>query len=415
MTIRGFPDQKKTGSNNADGSPSAGGGQQYVTVNPVREQQNALDVLAHVYHQEIGTDAAEAGSTTTVIVATSHAALVGDAISWTSGALDTREFRVKAVAADAITVSETMSVAPSAADTFKILRPKYAEVDSDGRIDVGVTFSNDTNYGAVGANTLRTAAQIGNATGAADFNDGNSGAQTLRVVIATDQPAFTVNVGTSGLPSGAATEATLAAAAADLASIAAEDFATQTTLAAAAASLASIEAEDFATQTTLAAVLADTTAILADTDAINNSTDAIDTATAAINTKTPALGQAAMAASTPVVIASDQSSVPVTPAATNIAYQAKGKIAGTALTNSYATLLDPSTDLRIIYLLNTCNLAVFVSLDGGTTDTFELDPGESVSIDLAGNGLKFPNAVNISAKYVSAASTSGSIRATGIG
>lgn len=39
----------------------------------------------------------------------------------------------------------------------------------------------DTNYGTVGANTLRSAAQIGNATGAADFNNGATGAQTLRV------------------------------------------------------------------------------------------------------------------------------------------------------------------------------------------------------------------------------------------
>lgn len=38
----------------------------------------------------------------------------------------------------------------------------------------------DTNYGTVGASTLRTAAQIGNATGAADFNNGATGAQTLR-------------------------------------------------------------------------------------------------------------------------------------------------------------------------------------------------------------------------------------------
>jgi hypothetical protein len=42
------------------------------------------------------------------------------------------------------------------------------------------SLSNDTNYGTVGANTLRTASQIGNATGAADFNVGIIGAQTLR-------------------------------------------------------------------------------------------------------------------------------------------------------------------------------------------------------------------------------------------
>lgn len=38
----------------------------------------------------------------------------------------------------------------------------------------------DTNFGVVGANTLRTAAEVGNATGAADFNYGAVGAQTLR-------------------------------------------------------------------------------------------------------------------------------------------------------------------------------------------------------------------------------------------
>jgi len=46
---------------------------------------------------------------------------------------------------------------------------------------VPVTLPYDENWGAVGATTLRTAAQIGNATGAADFNNGATGAQTLRV------------------------------------------------------------------------------------------------------------------------------------------------------------------------------------------------------------------------------------------
>lgn len=56
------------------------------------------------------------------------------------------------------------------------------QLDSAGRllVDASVTFPYDTNYGVVGATTLRTAAQIGNATGAADFNFGAVGAQTLR-------------------------------------------------------------------------------------------------------------------------------------------------------------------------------------------------------------------------------------------
>jgi hypothetical protein len=44
----------------------------------------------------------------------------------------------------------------------------------------------DRNWGAVGAATLRVAAEIGNASGMADFGAGATSAQTLRVVLAND-------------------------------------------------------------------------------------------------------------------------------------------------------------------------------------------------------------------------------------
>ncbi len=81
---------------------------------------------------------------------------------------------------------------------------------------IPLSLTNDTNYGTVGANTLRTAAQIGNATGAADFNSGAAGAQTLRVVLATGSvvaatQSGTWNItnisGTVSLPTGASTSA----------------------------------------------------------------------------------------------------------------------------------------------------------------------------------------------------------------
>lgn len=56
----------------------------------------------------------------------------------------------------------------------------------------------DTNYGTVGALTLRTASQIGNATGAADFGAGLTTAQTLRVVIPTDQTTIPVAIVSGG-------------------------------------------------------------------------------------------------------------------------------------------------------------------------------------------------------------------------
>ena len=51
--------------------------------------------------------------------------------------------------------------------------------------DSTISIEEDKNYGVVGANTIRTAAQIGNATGAADFGSGADSAQTLRVTTST--------------------------------------------------------------------------------------------------------------------------------------------------------------------------------------------------------------------------------------
>jgi hypothetical protein len=62
--------------------------------------------------------------------------------------------------------------------------------------------NNDTNYGAVGTNTLRTAAQIGNASGAADFGAGATGAQTLRVVANQGAPNTLANAWPSKITDG---------------------------------------------------------------------------------------------------------------------------------------------------------------------------------------------------------------------
>jgi hypothetical protein len=58
------------------------------------------------------------------------------------------------------------------------------QLNSAGQLLVAasVVFPYDENWGVVGPTTLRTAAQIGNATGAADFNAGATTGQTLRVI-----------------------------------------------------------------------------------------------------------------------------------------------------------------------------------------------------------------------------------------
>ena len=58
---------------------------------------------------------------------------------------------------------------------------RASPVPISGTVAVSNFPAYDTNYGTVGANTLRTASEIGNATGAANFGAGATGAQTLRV------------------------------------------------------------------------------------------------------------------------------------------------------------------------------------------------------------------------------------------
>ena len=110
--------------------------------------------------------------------------------------------------------------------------------------DSTISIEEDKNYGVVGANTIRTAAQIGNATGAAEFGSGADSAQTLRVTLSTraetaatplsvrlsDGSAFLSNLpvsqsgtwdinditGSISLPTGAATETTLSGMSAKL-------------------------------------------------------------------------------------------------------------------------------------------------------------------------------------------------------
>ena len=72
---------------------------------------------------EVGTDAAEAGTTDTIINATAHSAVAGDVIVMTSGGEDGEATEVSSVTANTITLISAMTGAPSAAETFTIIRP----------------------------------------------------------------------------------------------------------------------------------------------------------------------------------------------------------------------------------------------------------------------------------------------------
>lgn len=171
---------------------------QFQTIEPVRELQYGSSVVAHQFVFEVGTDAAEAGSTSSVIVATGHSALKGDVIRLTSGAFSGREVKVWDVATNSITLAETLPSAVAAAVTFQILRHKYPTVDSSGSVNVNAVIVEE----ALSPDGGALPAQLKVAGG----YDGTN-VQVLKTDAAGE---LQIDVLSSALPSGAATEATLA-------------------------------------------------------------------------------------------------------------------------------------------------------------------------------------------------------------
>jgi hypothetical protein len=122
---KGYPSQEKDDRLKA----------QHTTVEPIKQLQHGLSVVAHQYMRVVVADAVEAGSSAFNIVATAHQALKGDQIIFTSGAFSGREVKVESVVdANNFTLAETLSAAPAVADTFNILRHKSPYVDINGQV-----------------------------------------------------------------------------------------------------------------------------------------------------------------------------------------------------------------------------------------------------------------------------------------
>ncbi len=155
------------------------------------------------------------------------------------------------------------------------------------------------------------------ATGAAVPASGTyiaaSVAGTLTGLVATAN-GLKVDVAASVLPTGAATESTLAAQSAKLPATLGQKTSANSMAVVVASDQSAIPVSGSVTVSgTVAATQSGTWNITNVSGTVSLPTGAAtETTLAAINTKTPALGQAAMAASSPVVIASDQSAIPTT-------------------------------------------------------------------------------------------------------
>lgn len=189
--IRGYPSQQKLDRTQI----------QFVTVEPVHKEQNGASVVAHQYVLEVGTDAAEAGSTAGKIVATGHAAVEGDVILFTSGAHSGKEIKVVSVVSNDINLAEDLASAIAVGTTFTILRHKYPLVDAMGNVKVSGTFTSTEE--AVAADGAALPAKVKVAGG----YDGSA----VQVLKTDANGELQIDVLSSALPTGAATDSTISA------------------------------------------------------------------------------------------------------------------------------------------------------------------------------------------------------------
>lgn len=128
-TVGGFKDKKLESRTKVEPT----------TVQYIGENRQGLDAVAQVAYLIVGTDAVESGSTANTIVATAHAARVGDQIRFSSGAQNGKIAIVQSVTTNTIVLSQLLSAAPAAADTFAILRPNFIASDANGASSVSGT------------------------------------------------------------------------------------------------------------------------------------------------------------------------------------------------------------------------------------------------------------------------------------
>jgi hypothetical protein len=115
----------------------------YACVSPLGQNTNGLAVKADLFVFVVANDAVESGSTINTILATGHAAIRGDVIRFTSGALDGIAVSVVSTATNSFTISEDLSVAPSVADTFVIQRFINPVTNSAGGLALALSYIRD--------------------------------------------------------------------------------------------------------------------------------------------------------------------------------------------------------------------------------------------------------------------------------
>lgn len=371
-TPKGYPSQEKEDRLSAE----------FVTVSPAGFQKHALDVSDKSVVSVLASDAVEANSTTSVINATSHVALKGDKIRFTSGVNNTIEVDVYSVTANTITLGQTLTTAPSAADTFDILRPTSLTVAADGTITTSsgpvqfvqdgsnVTVNEDTVTPAnnrplpvkltgldgdvvINSSNLHLDVQLDHDSANPDSVQIGDGTETVAINASNEMQVRDDDANTSlSTIAGDTTSLDTKTPALGAALIAAStpvNIASDQTVPISAASLPLPSGA--ATEATLSTVAGDTTSI---------------------DGKTPALGSAVTAASVPVNIASDQT-VPISAASLPLPSGAATE-ATLGSVDSTLTAIDADTStLAGAVSGNEMQVDVVASLPAGTNNIGDVD------------------------------------------
>lgn len=95
---------------------------------------------------------------------------------------------------------------------------------------------------------------------------------------------------------------------------------------------------------------------------------------------------------------------------TAASFPALGEIAGTALTGTYANVFTAAADISALFIFNSCNETIRISMDAGVTNHFELTAQQSMTIDAGANSRHIASGTDIRAKHDGAAPTSGTLR-----
>lgn len=109
-------------------------------------------------------------------------------------------------------------------------------------------------------------------------------------------------------------------------------------------------------------------------------------------------------------IAVDTSGLTKTTAQTVAAsFQAKGEIDSTTLTAVYQNVFTATSDLAALFLFNSSNQTILVSLDAGVTDHYVLGAQQSFTLDAGTNNRHIASGTDIRVKHDGAAPTGGTV------